>query len=72
MNHFCGLKHMLKKNYQICEYILSTAQNLRTDLALDRKVREHWEKLDKYFEVLRVASYHLSFSKWFRHTSRFF
>ncbi len=44
MNHVCGLKQMLEKNYQIGEYILSTAQNLRTDLALDRKDCEPWEK----------------------------
>ncbi len=44
MNHVFGLKQMLKKNYQISEYILSTAQNLRTDLAIDRKVCGPWEK----------------------------
>ncbi len=54
---------MLEKNDQISEYILSTAQNHLTELALDRKVCEPWEKLDKYFDVLRMASYPLSFSK---------
>ncbi len=44
MNHVFSLKLLLEKNYQISEYILSTAQNLRTDLAIDRKVFGPWEK----------------------------
>ena len=71
MNHVCGLKQMLEEKYQISQYILSTAQNDTMHLALDRKDCQPWEKLDKYFDVLRMASYPLSFSKWFRHTSRF-
>ena len=43
---------MLGKNYQICEYILSTAQNHLMHLALKRKDREPWEKLDEYFDAL--------------------
>ncbi len=27
MNQICGLKQMLKKKYQISEYILSSAEN---------------------------------------------
>ncbi len=57
---------------QNSEYILSIAQNYLTGLALDRKVCEPWEKLDKYLDVLRMASYPLSFSKWFRHSSTCF
>ncbi len=44
MNHVFDLKQMLEKNYQISEYILSTAQNHLTHLALDRKDCEPIEK----------------------------
>ena len=51
-NESCFQQQMLEENYQNSEYILSTPQNLRTGLALERKVCEPWEKLDKYKYIL--------------------